>query len=189
MSLPHIQNSEAGRNYYDPFWSSIFEGFFSLPDALQASFGKDLELLSEHILNVKGLGTLDASPELAEQSFKGTKRSYLKPHLSDTRHTITIDMSLNMRNEIDNYVYKVFRAWNKLGYDLETGAINLKKDYIAPFFRLAIANRKGDIVREVVFKDVILTKVEGISDFDYTSDDPVQITITLNSDWATDAVA
>lgn len=186
--LPHIQNSEAGRNHYDPFHSSLFEVYFSIPDALQAEFGKDVNIMTEHVKSVDGLNTLDVSPAVVTQKFLGVTRSYMSPHLDETSHEITVVLVLNLRNQTDNYVYKMFRAWNKLNYDLSTGAITTKKNYIAPWLRVAIGNREGTIIREVIYKDVMLSGVELPGQYAYDSNEPVEMSVKFKSDWAQDLV-
>ena len=186
MALPHIQNSEAGRNYYEPYFSSLFEAYFTVPAALQAKYGKDVELLSEQVTKVSGLDGLDRTPETVQQNFHGSTRTYLQPHLSDTSFEITVTLNLNLRNEIDNYVYNLFKAWNKLNYNMDTGETTFKSEYLAEFFSVAIANRKGDIIRDIIFKDVMLAKITPPSDLDYTANDAQTIDITFKSDWAQD---
>ena len=41
MALPHLKNSEAGRNKFDPVFSNIYEVIFTLPSAIRDEFGKD----------------------------------------------------------------------------------------------------------------------------------------------------
>jgi len=53
--LPHITNSEAGRNKYDPAHKAIFEVYFTLPEALRAEFAQDEALLTEHVTKISGL--------------------------------------------------------------------------------------------------------------------------------------
>ena len=36
--LPHIKNTQAGNNYYDPMHSAVFEVYFTLPVAIQDKF-------------------------------------------------------------------------------------------------------------------------------------------------------
>ena len=52
MSLPHITNSQAGVNKFDPVFNNIFECYFSLPEAIRAQFGQDEALITEHILSI-----------------------------------------------------------------------------------------------------------------------------------------
>ena len=71
MALPHIQNSEAGRNLYDPYHNSIFYVYFTLPEALRDEFGQDEALISEHVKTVSGLDALDKGPDTGKQTFMG----------------------------------------------------------------------------------------------------------------------
>lgn len=184
MALPHITNSEAGRNLYDPYHNCLFEVYFTLPQLLRAQFGQDEALLTEHVVKVSGMDALDKGPDTLTQQYQGTTRTYVKPKIDDTSAEITVEFNLNLRNGVDNYIYKLFKAWKNLNYDLETGTIVLKKDYVAEWLRVCIANRAGDIIKEVVFKDVMLKgSVEGLGDLDYSSTDAVNITVHFVSDW------
>ena len=121
MPFPHITNSQAGVNLYDPAHKSIFEVQFTLPELLRNKFAKDEALISEHVLNVSGLDALYRAPEVESQKFMGTDRSYIKPTIGETKATIEVTFSLNLRNGVDNYILKLFRAWAALGYDIATG--------------------------------------------------------------------
>lgn len=184
MSLPHIQNSQAGRNHYDPIYSNLFEVYFTLPAALRDEFGADEAILTEHVLKVSGLEALDKSPATVDQRFMGTTRTYLQSKLDDTSFEITVDLSLNLRNGTDNYIYKLFKAWNKLGYDIATGETRLKQDYVADWLKVSIGNRRGDIFREVVFNDIMLTGLDIPGEFSYDSTEIQQVSIKFKSDWA-----
>ena len=190
--LPHITNSTAGRNKYEVLYKNIFEVMFTLPVAIQGEFGSDTALITEHVLTVGGLDALDKAPEASTtQKFMGTTRTYLNSGVDDTSAEITIKLSLNLRNAVDNYIYKIFRAWSKLGYDIETGEKSLKTEYSADFLQISVGNRRGDIYRRVIFKDMILSKINGgMSDLDYSSTSEVmELEITLKSDWWKDEVA
>ena len=191
MALPHIQNSEAGRNLYDPYHNCIFYVYFTLPEAIQAEFGSDEALISEHVVSVSGLDALDNGPEAGvKQKFQGSTRTYLNPKLDDTSASFGVVLNLNLRNGVDNYIYKIFKAWKNLNYNLETGAISLKKDYVAKFLRIEIANRAGDVIREIVFKDVMLSgKIEGLGELSYDSNEAKDITVNFVSDWWKDTDA
>jgi hypothetical protein len=191
MSLPHITNSEAGRNLYDPYHNCLFEVYFTLPAAIRAQFGQDEALLTEHVVKIDGLDALDKGPEASvEQKFQGTTRTYLAPKMDNTSAELTVEFNLNLRNGVDNYIYKVFKAWKNLNYDLETGTIVLKKDYVAEWMRVCVANRAGDVIKEVIFKDIMLSgNVDGLGSLDYSSNDPVNITVKFKSDWWKETIA
>lgn len=191
MALPHIKNSQAGINLYDPVNKSIFEVYFTIPEAIRAEFGKDEVLLTEHVQKISGLDALYKAPEADVQKFMGTSRSYLKPTVGDTHADLEVEFSLNLRNGTDNYILKLFRAWAALGYDMNTGKRSLKKDYCAQWLKVSIANREGDIFQEIVFKDVMINGPlsGGISDLEYAADDALTLTVKFRSDWWDDKIA
>ena len=184
MALPHIKNSEAGRNLYDPVHTNIFEVYFTLPQVLKGQFAKDEALITEHVLSISGLAALHRAPETGVQKYQGTDRSYINPKLDSTRAEISVTFTLNLRNETDNYIYKLFKAWSKLGYDIATGRRALKKDYCADWMKVSIGNRVGDIYQEVIFKDVMIGgSIEGLDEYNYDTAEAAQITVKFISDW------
>lgn len=187
--LPHIKNSKVGMNNFDPVFSCLFEGFFDLPAVVKEVYGsEDIALLKEQILSIGGLGTLDKGPEASvKQKFMGVDRTFLSPKLDDTTHQLSIKLNLNLRNTTDNFVWKIFKTWQDLGYNKETGETSLKKDYIADNFRIIQYNAAGDIYRDVVYHNVMLDgSIEGMDELNYETTEAVQIDIKLKSDWADD---
>jgi hypothetical protein len=190
MALPHLKNSQAGVNRFDPVHNSIFEVYFTLPEALRAEFCKDELLLTEHVTKVDGLGALYRSPGTESQKFMGTERSYVKPQLDNTRAEITIDFTLNLRNGTDDYIRKLFRAWAALNYDVQTGKRVLKKDYCADWLKISIANRAGDIHQEIIFKDVMINgDLSTSTDLDYTNGTALELSVPFVSDWWDEKIA
>ena len=190
--LPHITNSVAGREKYDVLYKNIFEVDFTLPEAIRGQFGSDEAILKEHVISISGLDALDKAPEASViQKFMGTTRTYLAAGLDDTSAEITVNLSLNLRNGTDNYIYKLFKAWSKLNYDIATGDKSLKKDYCADWLRVTIGNRAGDIYREIIFKDVIISGPLNIGG-EYSYDSPgdiLQLEVKFKSDWWTETNA
>ena len=190
MPLPHIQNSAAGRNKWDPVFKAIFEQIITVPEAIREEFGKDEMLISEHVLNVSGLDGLLVAPGVSQQKFMGTDRSYINPVNDQTHVEFEVTYSLNLRNRTDNYVLRFFRAWSKLGYDISTGARSLKVDYCAPWMQFNVANQAGDIHRQIILKDVMMNgPISGLDSLDYTSNDASEITVKFVSDWFDDTDA
>ena len=188
--LPHIKNSTAGVNREDVVYKNLFEVYFTIPAAIQSEFGSDVAVLSEQIQSIGGLATLDKGVSTTEQKFMGTTRSYLNSKPDSTSHDLSIKMAINLRNGTDNYVYKLLRAWNRLGYNLSTGETVLKKDYVADWVKVVVANRAGDIFKEIIFKDVMLVDgLEGFDELSYDGTDLVEMSFKLRSDWAEDTDA
>lgn len=183
--LPHITNSQAGINRMDPVHSSLFEVYFTVPEALKAQFAADEAVLTEQVISVGGLGSLDKGPEAGQQKFMGTDRSFLNPKLDSTHHEINVTLALNLRNGTDNFIYKLLKAWNHLCYNIETGETVLKKDYVADWLKISFGNRAGDIFREVIFKDVMMVGgFQFLDSLDYTNNEAAQLEIKFISDWA-----
>ena len=188
--LPHIKNSTAGVNRQDPNYKNLFEVYFTIPEALMSTFGNDVAVLTEQVQKIEGLGTLDKGPETSEQKFMGTTRTFLNSKHDSTTHDLSVELALNLRNGTDNYIYKLFKAWNKLCYNLQTGETTLKTDYVADWMKVVIANRGGDIYREILYHDIILYGgIDGLNDLAYDSTDLATITIKFKSDWADDTDA
>lgn len=184
MSLPHITNSQAGRNLWDPVHVNLFEVYFTLPEALRADFGKDEALITEHVTKISGLDQLNKAPGVSQQKFMGTDRSYINPKMDSTHVEFEVEFTLNLRNDTDNYIYKLFRAWSALGYNQATGERHLKRDYVADWVKLSIGNRVGDIYQEIVFKDVMIIEgVGGLAEYNYDTGDAATITVKFASDW------
>ena len=120
----------------------------------------------------------------------GTDRTYIIPKLDNTRAELELTFTLNLRDDVDNYIYKLFRAWAALGYDINTGARALKREYCADWLNVAIANRRGDIYHEIIFKDIMIAdSITGINDLDYEQGDALELTVKFVSDWWQETMA
>lgn len=181
--LPHIKNTQAGNNYYDPMHSAVFEVYFTLPVAIQDQYKDDEAILTEQVISVDGLDALQKTVQAGQQKFFGVDVSYLNPTLDNTYAELTVVLNLNIRNATDAYVLKVFKAWEKLGYDLSDGTRTLMADYVADNLRISEANRDGTVWRSYIFHKVLLTGVEGLNDLNYTNNEARQLTVRFRADW------
>ena len=113
----------------------------------------------------------------------------LNPVLDTTAADITINFNLNLRDTTDNFVLKVFKAWENLSYDLSDGTRSIKQGYISDNLRIAEANRDGSIWRSYIFHHIMLTGVTGLDDLDYQSNDARQLTCTFRCDYWEDEIS
>lgn len=180
--LPNIRNVEAGNKYYDPMHGSIFEVAFSVPAAIASTVQKDVAILTQQVTTVSGLDALQKTTAAGQQKFLGVDVSYLNPTLDNTYADITIELNLNLRNVTDAYVFRVFKEWQKINYDLKTGTRYLMEDYIAPFLAIKEANRDGTVWREVNFQKVMMTSVTGLDGLDYTNNEARKLSVVFRSD-------
>jgi len=181
--LPHIKNTQSGINKYDPMHSAMYEVYFTLPEAIQSQFKDDEAVLTEQVTEVSGLDALQKTVGAGQQKFFGVDVSYLNPTLDNTYAEITINFNLNIRNSTDAFVLKVFKAWEKLGYDLSDGTRTLMTDYCTDNLRIAEANRDGTIWRSYIFHKVMLINVTGLETLNYTSNDARILSVTFRSDY------
>ena len=181
--LPHIRNVQSGINKYDPMHSAMYEVYFTLPEAIQSQFKDDEAVLTEQVTEVSGLDALQKTVGAGAQKFMGVDVSFLNPVLDNTYAEITINLNLNIRNTTDAFVLKVFKAWEKLGYDLSDGTRTLMADYCTDNLRIAEANRDGTIWRSYIFHKVMLTGVTGLDSLNYTSNDARILTVTFRADY------
>jgi len=187
--LPHIKNMKSGINKYDPVHKSIYEVYFTLPEAIQKEFKETEAILTEQVINVSGIDVLQKTTPAGQQNFFGVTVSFLNPVLDSTAADLTINFNLNLRNHTDNFVLKVFKAWENLSYDLSDGTRGIKVDYISDTMRIAEANRNGEIWRSYIFHHIMLTGVTGLEDLDYSSNDARQLQCTFRCDYWDDEMA
>lgn len=187
--LPHVKNVQSGVNRYDPNHSSIFEVYFTLPEAIKSQFAEDEAILTEQVISVNGLAALMKNTAVGKQRFMGVDVSHSAPVIDETRATITIEFNLNLRNVTDNFVFKVFMAWKNLNYNLNDGTRTLKSDYVADNLRIAEANRDGTIWRSYVFHDVFINEMSGIDSLSYDDNEPRKLSVSFVADYWDDDIA
>ena len=181
--LPHLMNTKAGANRHDPMNRAVFEVSFTLPTQLQGMFGADAATMTEQVTDVSDLDALQKTVQAGSQKFFGVDVSFLNPTLDNTYCEVTVNFNLNIRSKSDAWLLRIFKAWEKLGYDLADGTRTLKSDYVADVMRIAEANRDGTIYRAVVFHDTMITNVTGLDTLNYTDNEPAKLAVTFRSDF------
>ena len=186
--VPHVRSVEAGRNYYDPVNTAVFEVEFDFPGLIKTAIGTDtIGILTEQVTSVTGLDNLLKTPAAGQQKFFGADVSYLNPTIDNTYAEITIEFNLNLRDVIDNYVLDAFMQWRNLNYNLGNGARYLKKDYVAPYIEIKMANRDGTVWRVVKLWDVMLINITGLDGLDITTNESPKLQCTFRSDYWDDS--
>ena len=160
--LPHYTNSTAAVNKWEPVYTSLFEVTIIPPPSISGG-----PILLEHVNKITGLDT-ELGEEETVQKFKFAKRSFLQAVPTDTVVTLGISFSLNLNDNLQNYVYNTLRDWKRLGYNPLTGEQGLKKDYAGGKIIVTQTNRVGDIHMQRIFHDVfIIGNLPTITDLDY----------------------
>lgn len=182
-NLPHIRSTQHGRDKWDPMMSSVFEVTFNLPTAIADLFSTESKILVEQVTAVNGLDVLQKTTEAGSQKYLGVDVSFLNTTLDSTFAEFTIDLNLNLRNANDAFVLKLFKAWEKISYDMADGTRSLKVNYADGSIRIAEANRDGTVWRSFLFNDVMLTGVTGLDSLEYTNNEARKIQVKFRSDF------
>lgn len=187
--LPHIKNVKAGIGKQDPVHGSLFEVYIELPSLIASMFKEDAVTLTQQVKTVSGINALQMTTGVGSQRFLGADASYLNPVLDQTFADIDIAFNLNLRDVTDNWVLKIFKAWENLSYDLTDGTRGIKADYISDNVRIAQANRNGMVWRSVVFHNIMLTGLDGLDSLDYTQSEALDLTAKFRADYWEDELA
>ena len=187
--LPHIKNVKAGIGKQDPVHGSLFEVYIELPSLIASMFKEDAVTLTQQVKTVSGINALQMTTGVGSQRFLGADASYLNPVLDQTFADIDIAFNLNLRDVTDNWVLKIFKAWENLSYDLTDGTRGIKADYISDHVRIAQANRNGMVWRSVVFHNIMLTGLDGLDSLDYTQSEALDLTAKFRADYWEDELA
>ena len=181
--LPHIKNVAAGMNRWDPVHQSIFLVAFTVPPSMQGEYNQDeLNILSQQVKSVNGLDNLNNSVKMYTQKYLGVDRAFFNPAIDNTGIDYTIIFNLNIRNRNDVYVFRLFKEWINLIYNLATGVIALIDQAYGKMIILE-ANRDGTIWRQVVLKNVVVTDIKGMESLDYESQDVRTLNVSFHADY------
>lgn len=168
--LPHWDNSQAARGYFEPIFQNQFELIITPP----ATITDNVDLLVEQVIKVSGIPEF-LTAGTTNQTYKFAKRAYAKATPNDTLVNLDVTFEVNLNDENNMYVYNTLRGWGDLIYDPLTGRQGLKRDYVGEIY-LAMFNKAGDIFREFRFAPAFLKEPLNSMSLDYTQDAIYQIT-------------
>lgn len=182
--FPHINNVKAAYERWDPMHNSIFEVDFTVPYVMQGEFDQDsLLVLSQQVVSVNGLDGLQKPLTMYTMKYLGVDVAFFNPMLDNTGIDFDITFNLNLRNVSDAYVYKLFKQWLRLIYNMATGVVPLIAQAKAESMTILEANRDGTVWRQVVLKNVVITGMQGMNNLDYNSMEPRQLNVTFHADF------
>lgn len=182
-AFPHVTNSTAGVNRYEPMVASNFNCHFILMGRLAETLG-DYSFLREYVKAVNGL-FIELSGGVIEGGYKTVKFRY-----DSNEKTTYYDVEVQFFNFLDAdsraFVYNSLVAWSRFKYNPLTGEKSLKKDYADAAIVCEKYNRDGTI-----FWRRMAHNVFPMNDFpdmpaDYTSHEMQEITVTFNADYVSD---
>lgn len=169
--LPHWNNSQAARNYYEPLFKNQFEVIITPPSAIT----DNVNLLVEHVIKVSGIPEKAGSGALVKQYYKFAERTFVGGFPGETSFDLTLDFEVNLNEDNSMYVYNTIRAWADLIYDPLNGRQGLKKDYVGEIY-VGVFNKAGEIYREFRFKPAYLSAALPAMDLGYVENDVYRMT-------------
>ena len=188
--FPHINNVKAGTDRWDPVHNSLFQILFTVPYVMQGEYNiEELLILSQQVISVSGLDQIQKQVSMYNMKYLGVDVAFFNPILENTSIDFTITFNLNIRNQSDVYVFKLFKSWLRLIHNMATGVVPLIAQCKADNMTICQANRDGTIWRQVVLKNVVITGMTGMDSLDYTSVDPQPLTVTFHGDYWDETIA
>lgn len=183
VSFPHVTNSVAGVNRYEPVVASNFNCHFVLMGKLKEKLG-DYTWLREYVKSVNGL-FIEYAGNTIEGGFKTVKFRY------DSNEKQTYyDVEINFFNFLDNesrmLVYNALVNWSRFKYNPLTGEKTLKKDYADAAIIVERYNRDGTVYwRRMAHNVFPLNDIADLQN-DFTSHEMQELVVTFNADYVSD---
>ena len=176
MRRHHYRNYTASIKKFEPVIGAYNSMSLFLPT------GENLDLLQEHINKIIGLDGIN--PEVSKLTQKAglSERTYAGVP-SQTSLDLTVELTLNLNNAHENYIYNTIRKWYDMSYDRDTGTFGLKVDYAAEGY-VEQCDRDGSSWRTVNLVDIVPLKLSGLPDADYSSAEPAVLTLSLSCNLA-----
>jgi hypothetical protein len=142
----HYNGSKTATSKDQPIHLTKWVTVWVLPDALRKKYG-NVAIIDDQLQKISGLDS-DKMPAMVEQKVFGVSRKFVGS-VTDTNITINMDFEVNKDGKTGEiYPFCLFRDWNKLQYDFETGLATEKVDYCGS---IVIENHdlKGNVLRKV----------------------------------------
>lgn len=170
----HFSGSKTSTSLDQPLHLTKFVTTWLLPAVLRKKYG-NVAVIDEQLQNVKGLD-IDKLPATVEQKYMGTSRRFIGT-ITDTNINVDMEFECNVDKKTGEiYPYCLFRDWNKLQYDAETGLQTEKVDYAGSIV-VEVHDIKGKIIRKVESKIVFPVKSPNTWELNRTSDDIYKLSL------------
>ncbi len=181
--FPHVTNSTAGVQKYEPVVASNFNAHIVLMGTLKDTLG-EYDFLSEYIKAVNGL-FIEKAGNTIEGGYKTTKFRY-----DSNEKETTYDVEIQFFNFLDNdsrmFIYNALAAWSRFKFNPLTGEKTMKKDYANACIVVEKFNRDGTIYWKRIGHNVFPMNDIDDQAADYSNHDMTELAMTFNVDYVTD---
>lgn len=181
--FPHVTNSTAAVNKYEPVVGSNFNAHFVLMGSLKDALG-DYTFLSEYVKAVNGL-FIEKAGNTIEGGFKTTKFRY-DSNDKETFYDVEVQFFNFLDNDSKAFILNSLLAWSRFKHNPLTGEKTLKKDYANAAIVVEKFNRDGTLYWKRMGHG--LFPMNDIDDqaADYTNHEMLELSVTFNVDYVTD---
>ena len=181
--FPHVVQSTAAVNRYEPVVSSNYNAQFILEGYLKEKLG-DYGFLKEYVKSVNGL-FVEYAGNLVEAGYKTTTFRY-DSNEKQTYYEIEVSFHNFLDNESKQFVYNSLVAWSRIKYNPLTGEKSMKRDYANASLVVEKYNRDGTIYWRRIAHNIFPSSDFPDQGADYSSHDAVELTVTFNADYVSD---
>lgn len=182
-AFPHVTQSTAAVNKYEPAVASNFNCQFVLMGKLKEKLG-DYSFLREYVKNVSGL-FVEYAGNTIEGGYKTTKFRY-DSNDKQTYYDVSISFFNFLDNESKLFVYNSLVAWSRVKYNPMTGEKTLKNVYADACIVVEKYNRDGTVYWRRMAHNVFPMNDFDDQNNDYTSHDMLELTVQFNADYVSD---
>lgn len=172
--LPHVRNSQAANNAWEPVVGSQFAVYLMPPSGVS-----DATILTEHVRKIDGF-FVEKQANVIQRNFQTQVINYdSNDKQNGGEFTISFQLFLNDAN--DNYVRRILKEWFRKKYNPITGERGLKKDYIGQVTCVRY-NRDGSIYQQRTASFCFPSSDIPDMPADYSSNEGVDMDITFTAD-------
>ncbi len=182
-AFPHVTQSTAAVNKYEPVVGSNFNCQFVLMGKLKEKLG-DYGFLREYVKNVSGL-FIEYAGNTIEGGYKTTKFRY-DSNDKQTYYDIDVSFFNFLDNESKQFVYNSLVAWSRVKYNPMTGEKTLKNIYADACIVVEKYNRDGTVYWRRIGHNVFPMNDFDDQHNDYQSHDMEELNVQFNADYVSD---
>lgn len=182
-AFPHVTQSTAAVNKYEPVVPSNFNAQFVLMGKLKERLG-DYSFLREYVKNVSGL-FVEYAGNTIEGGYKTTKFRY-DSNDKQTYYDINVSFFNFLDNDSKMFVYNALVAWSRVKYNPLTGEKTLKDVYANACIVVEKYNRDGTVYWRRMAHNVFPMNDFDDQNNDYTQHDMSDLTVQFNADYVSD---
>ena len=183
VAFPHVVQSTAAVQRYEPVIPSNFNVQIVLMGYLKERLG-DYSWMSEYIKSVSGL-FIEYAENVIDAGYKTTTFRY-DSNDKQTYYELEISFHNFLDNESRQFVYNALAAWSRIKYNPLTGEKTMKRDYADACLVVERFNRDGTIYWRRIAHNIFPMSNIDDQQSDFSSHDPVELTMTFNADWISD---